>query len=134
MGRGASTASLEKSLIRALEEIIMPARTKRRAKFDFRGRPFVWWIDGDRYLRVLSLDKKFVIAVPFVWIENERLPVMIIGPEFPGVDRRERRPVVVVGPQPPIPTSMGAWVDCLLRWAFDPAHELLRVQEPIRFP
>ena len=110
----------------------MPARTKRRAKFDFSGRPFVWWIDGDRYLRVVSLDRKFVIAVPFVGVENDCWPVMIIGPEFPGVDPRERRPVVVAGPQP-LQGPMGAWVDQLLRWAFDPAHELLRLREPIRF-
>jgi hypothetical protein len=33
-----------------------------RAKFDFRGRPFVWWVDGDFWLRIASLDKRFVVA------------------------------------------------------------------------
>ena len=42
----------------------MPARTKGRVKFDFRGRRFVWWVDGDRWLRIASLDKKVVLAVP----------------------------------------------------------------------
>jgi len=111
----------------------MAARTKRRAKFDFRGRPFVWWIDGDKYLRIISLDKKFVIAVP-LGIESDYWPVVqVIGPEFPGIERRERRPIVVVGPPIETHVSMGAWVDQLLHWAFEPGHELVRVQEPIRF-
>jgi hypothetical protein len=29
----------------------MPVRTKGRAKFEFRGRQFVWWVDGDYWLR-----------------------------------------------------------------------------------
>jgi hypothetical protein len=99
----------------------MPARTKRRAKFDFRGRPFVWWIDGDRYLRISSLDKKFVIAVPME--TGSDLPFMeVIGHEFPGIDPSEPRPVRLVTPPPP-GKSIGAWVDQLLTWSFDSATE-----------
>lgn len=133
MGRCPSQERLAKNFDRALErEATIPARTKRRAKFDFCGRPFVWWVDGDRYLRIISSDKKFVIAVP-LGIKNDCWPVVqIIGHEFPGIDPREQRPVVVAGPPLQTCGSMGAWVDQTLRWAFNPAHELLRIAEPIR--
>ena len=100
----------------------MPARTKRRAKFIFGNRLFVWWVDADRYLRISSIDKKFVIAL-HLWDAPPRLDV--IGPEFPGIDRSEQRPVRLTVPWP-VGQSMGAQVDALLRWAFDPGHELVR--------
>jgi hypothetical protein len=109
----------------------MAARTKRRAQFDFRGRPFLWWVDGDRYLRVASSDKKFVIAVPLGTDGGPPL-VEVIGQEFPGLDRSERRPIWLVVPEQAT-TSMGGWVDRLLRWAFDPAHELICFEGPPRF-
>src|SRR4051794_37607582 len=58
-GSGARPAAERRSVIPH-----MAARTKGRAKFDFHGRPLLWWVDGDRYLRITSLDKKFVIAYP----------------------------------------------------------------------
>ena len=106
----------------------MPARTKGRAKFDFRGRPFVWWIDGDRYLRITSLDKRFIIAFPF-WRELNGPPILeVIGQEFPGIDAQEPRPIWLEVPEQSGP--MGAWVDALLRWSFDPAHNLVRFAGP----
>ena len=103
----------------------MPARTKRRAKFAFRGRAFVWWIDGDRLLRISSIDKRFVVAF-HLFTEDGAHPVLdVIGHEFPGVSPSERRPVRLVVSEPQ-GQSMGATVDALLRWAFDPGHELIR--------
>lgn len=106
----------------------MPARTKRRAKFMFGGRLFVWWVDGDRYLRISSIDKKFVVAY-HLWGATPVLDV--IGQEFPGVSPSEPRPVRLIVPEPDS-QSMGATVDALLRWAFDPGHELVRsIPEPV---
>jgi hypothetical protein len=109
----------------------MPARTKRRAKCIFRGRLFVWGVDGDRYLRISSADKKFVIAFPLGTADDPPV-VEVIGREFPGIDASEQRPVRLLAPQP-AGKSMGAWVDGLLRWAFDPTHELVRFDGPLHF-
>jgi hypothetical protein len=107
----------------------MPARTKGRAKFDFRGRAFVWWVDGDCYLRIASADKKFVIAFP---LGGSGPPaVAVIGQEFLGVEPAVPHPVwLQLYPPWPAGESMGAWVDELLRWSFDPAHSLTRLDAP----
>jgi hypothetical protein len=55
----------------------------------------------------------------------------VAGQEFLGVGPSERRAVRLVVPQPDA-GSMGATVDALLRWAFDPRHELVRsIAEPV---
>jgi hypothetical protein len=100
----------------------MAARTKRRAKFDFRGRRFLWWVDDDRFLRITSLDKKFVIAYPMVTEPGEPAVVEVIGSEFPGVEPSEQRPLWFIAPSLPT-ASMGAWVDRLLTWSFDANQE-----------
>ena len=110
----------------------MPIRTRGRAKFDFRGRAFVWWIDNDKYLRIASLDKKFVIALLLGADIDAPGVVEVTGQEFPGLDQSERRPVRLVVPWPE-GKSMGAWVDELLRWSFDPGHALIRFNGPVRF-
>src|SRR5687768_3187667 len=99
----------------------MAARTKGRAKFNFHGRPFLWWVDGDRFLRITSLDKKFVIAYPMGTEPGDPAVVQGIGSEFPGVSS-ERRPLWFVAPSLPT-TSMGAWVDRLLTWSFDTSQK-----------
>ena len=106
----------------------MPARTKRRANFTFRGRPFVWWIDADRYLRVSSLDKRFVVALHLLRCTDAPNVLDVIGPEFPGVAPADRRPVRLAVPSP-YGQSMGATVDALLRRSFDPGHEIIRASE-----
>jgi hypothetical protein len=110
----------------------MPARTRGRAKFDFRGRPFVWWVDSDRWLRIASLDKRFVIAWPLGRRLDEPSTILVVGQEFPGIDAAEARPVRLLVPERVGP-SMGAWVDHLLRWSFDPAHERVRYAGPVLF-
>jgi hypothetical protein len=109
----------------------MPARTKGRARFDFRGRQFVWWIDGDYWLRITSLDKRFVVAFPLGRV-SEQLPTLVVhGHEFPGLTPADSRPVYLVVPEPS--GSMGAWVDQILTWSFDESHELIRAEGPPRF-
>src|SRR3954463_15576862 len=100
----------------------MAARTKGRAKFDFHGRPFLWWVDGDRYLRITSLDKRFVIAYPIGTESHAPAVVEVIGSEFPGVEGSKGRPLWFIAPALPT-TSMGAWVDRLLTWSFDTSQK-----------
>lgn len=110
----------------------MPARTKGRAKFDFRGRPFIWWIEGDWWLRIASLDKRFVVAYPLGHSIYSPTTLVVHGPEFPGL-RNDQRPVFLVIPEP-AGKSMGAWVDQILRWSFDASHELIFTDGPSPFP
>ena len=109
----------------------MPARTKGRAKFDFRGRPFVWWVDNDKFLRIASIDKKFVIAY-LIGTDSDEPVVEVIGPEFAGIERAEPRPLWFVAPALPT-TSVGGWVDRLLRWSFDTDQKRKRVSARPRF-
>jgi hypothetical protein len=110
----------------------MPARTKGRAKFDFRGRPFVWWVDGDYWLRIASLDKRFVVAFALGRAIDQPPILTVHGQEFPGLEPSEPRPIYLITLEPS-GGSMGAWVDQLLTWSFDQAHELKRVEGPPRF-
>jgi hypothetical protein len=95
----------------------MPARTKRRAKFDFNGRPFLWWIDGDGWLRICSADKKFVVALDLVQSANAPARLQVIGPEFPGAAGDISRPLLTQldGVFQP---SMGATVHAVLAKVF----------------
>jgi hypothetical protein len=110
-------------------ETNMPARTKGRAKFDFRGRPFVWWVDGDRWLRIASLDKKYVVAFPLGRAAGEPPILTVSGPEFPGLEISSSRPKYLIVPEPS-GDSMGAWVDWLLQWSFDASHDLIETDGP----
>ena len=68
----------------------MPARTRGRAKFDFKGRPFVWWIDGDYWLRIASADKCFVVAFA-LGRASDQVPILAVhGPEFLGLPSAPR--------------------------------------------
>jgi hypothetical protein len=113
-------------------EIDMPARTKGRAKFNFRGRQFVWWIDGDRWLRIASLDKKFVVAFALGRAADQPPILTVSGQEFPGLEGSRSRPRYVIVPEPS-GNSMGAWVDQLLRWSFDATRQVIEAGEPPRF-
>jgi hypothetical protein len=97
----------------------MPARTKGRAKFDFRGRPFVWWIEDETWLRIASLDKKFVVAWLMWSYDGETELLHVIGEEFPG--QPPHRPIELKLPRDVITaSSMGARVDAILAWTFGP--------------
>jgi hypothetical protein len=110
----------------------MPARTRRRAKFDFNGRPFVWWIDGDYWLRIASADKRFVVAFALGRAPGQ-LPILVVhGPEFLGLPSGGPRPAYLVVPEPR-GGSMGAWVEELLTWSFSPRHQVVLSEVPPRF-
>jgi len=111
----------------------MPARRKGRAKFDFRGRSFVWWVDGDCWLRIASLDKSFVVAYALGRASDQPPILTVNGHEFPGLEPTDLRPTYLKTVEP-TGTSMGAWVEQLLAWSFDERHELIRADGPPRFP
>lgn len=110
----------------------MPARTKGRARFDFQSRPFVWWIDGDRWLRIASDDKQFVVAYPLGRAPDQPAVLVVHGHEFPGLEQSARRPINLRVFEPS-GDSIGAWVQALLQWCFDPTHELIEIADPPRF-
>jgi hypothetical protein len=56
------------------------------------GCPLIF-ADGDRYLRITSLDKKFIIAYPMGTEPETPAVVEVIGSEFPGVESAEGRPL-----------------------------------------
>lgn len=109
----------------------MATRTKRRAKFDFQGRPFVWWVDGDRWLRIASQDKHFVVAYPLGRAPDEPAVLVVHGKEFPRLQSASR-PRYMVIPEPRA-DSMGACVEQLLRWCFESSEELVESQSPPQF-
>ena len=109
----------------------MPARTRGRAKFDFKGRPFVWWIDGDYWLRIAAADKCFVVAFA-LGRASDQVPILAVhGPEFLGLPSAPRPAYLVVSE--PCGQSMGAWVEELLSWSFSPRHHLVLSEVPPRF-
>jgi hypothetical protein len=101
-------------------------RTKGRRRFDYNGRPFVWFIARDVELRIASVDKRFVVM--YELIGNHPL-MSISGQEFIGIPLAARRPVWIVAP--PFVQSLGsAKVREILDWCFDPGHELLLYDDP----
>src|SRR5262249_58146236 len=110
----------------------MPARTKGRAKFDFRGRPFVWWVDGDFWLRIASLDKRFVVAYALGRASDQPPILTVHGHEFPGLEPSEPRPIYLRTLEP-AGASMGAWVEQMLALAFYPQPEFARAGEAPSF-
>ena len=102
----------------------MPGRTRKRAKFDFCGRPFIWWIDRDYWLRIASADKRFVVAFALGRDPSQPPTLAVHGHEFPGLPSGVPRPAYVIVPDPR-GESMGAWVDELLRWSFNPTRQLV---------
>ncbi len=95
----------------------MAIRTKRRAKFEFRGRQFVWWIDNDTFLRVASADKQFIVAYLLFDPDSVGPLLAVHGAEFPSDLRSESCPVWLVPPKFSA-DSMGGHVADLLDWCF----------------
>ena len=65
----------------------MGIRKKGRAKFDYHGRLFVWWIDNEIYLRIASDNKRFVVGHLLV---GESSLLAVHGPDFPGLEHNQR--------------------------------------------
>ena len=95
----------------------MSIRTKGRAKFDYCGRQFVWWVDNETHLRIASADKQFVVSYLLYDPESVGPLLAVHGPEFPGVSSTGSRPVWFVPPKFSA-TSMGGHVVEILDWCF----------------
>ncbi len=95
----------------------MAVLTTRRAKFEYHGRHFVWWVDSDTWLRIASADKQFVVA--YLLFDPDSVgPLLVVhGTKFPGIPRAEPRPVWLVPPKF-IADSMGGHVADVLDWCF----------------
>ncbi|WP_186775679.1 hypothetical protein [Rubripirellula tenax] len=93
----------------------MGIRKKGRAKFDFKGRPFVWWIEGDVHLRIASDDKQFIVG--YLLIGDSSL-LVVHGLEFPGIQNSERPLRLWVPPLSPTPV-IGHHVNHILSMCFD---------------
>ncbi|TWT81674.1 hypothetical protein CA13_31270 [Planctomycetes bacterium CA13] len=93
----------------------MGIRKKGRAQFDFNGRPFVWWIEGDVHLRIASDDKRFIVG--YLLIGDSSL-LVVHGPEFPGIQNPERPLRIWVPPLSPTPV-IGQHVNHILTMCFD---------------
>jgi hypothetical protein len=74
---------------------------------------FVWYIEGDRYLRIASEDKRYCVSLE--WEAPVKLRVS--GQEFPGLTDTSR-PVALVMPRFEW-KSIGGLVDAILTWSFD---------------
>src|SRR5687767_3965103 len=101
----------------------MAIRTKGRAKFDFGGRAFVWYIEGGKYVRIASADKRF--SVSYSWAFPTA--VKVSGPEFAGLPVGRGRPAYLV---PPMcgPMPVGRLVNEILVWSFDEKRPLVRAE------
>jgi hypothetical protein len=101
----------------------MAIRKKGRARFDFNGRPFVWWIDDFEFLSIASEDTHFSVKIPVMRDPGEPDALAVIGPEFPGDPDRTTRPRWYVIPSP-WTDRMGKTVENVLNWCFDQSREL----------
>ncbi len=72
----------------------MAIRTHRRRKIHIDGRDFVWHANDEWTMHVASVDKRFVASIPIVFppfplwdeVAVDHLPILVSGPEFPGLD------------------------------------------------
>ena len=78
------------------------------------------------------MDKQFIVAFS-VGRSAEHPPILaIIGHEFVGLEASGTRPQYLIVSEP-TGNSMGAWVEHLLIWSFDPLHELNYADGPTSF-
>ena len=111
------------------KEVVVSVRTKGRAKFYFRGRAFVWLVQDDKWLRVASADKRFVVAYSMIVERGEKPCLVVNGEEFLGLENH-RRPIHLL-PELPNSNSVGSLVNNLLEWCFDPNHPLIIVDRAV---
>jgi hypothetical protein len=95
-------------------------RTKGRNRFDYNGRPFVWYVESETQLRIASVDKHFVVMLELV---GHKPLMSVAGQEFLGIPASVKRPTWLVAPRFN-QTVGGALVREILDWCFDPEHEI----------
>jgi hypothetical protein len=96
-------------------------RTKGRNRFNYNGRPFVWYVADETQLRIASMDKRFVVMFELIG----KQPLMSISRhEFPGIPPSHPLPIWIVSPHFS-QTVGGALVREILDWCFNPDHEII---------
>lgn len=105
----------------------MAIRTKGRRRFDFNGRPFVWFVKDDVYLRIASGDKRFSVIFELVG-KQPLLGVSSHG--FPGIPDAIARPAWIIPPKFATQGSTPALVREVLEWCHDPDHEVVPYRGP----
>lgn len=115
----------------------MGGRKKKRAKFIYNGRNFLWYWKNDIRLRIYSEDKKFVVEylhpIPFGSDSLDDL-LIINGQEFPKVDIK-KRPIATKLPTEitsKLGKSIGKFVRSILEWSYDQTDKLK--EKDIRYP
>ncbi|MEM9346629.1 MAG: hypothetical protein AAGB26_08425 [Planctomycetota bacterium] len=98
-------------------------------RFEYRGKYFHWYNDGDRYIRIASEDKKFVVAYLLGDLYGMQSHLEVTGQDFPGIAATEERPVRICVPkfvEDEFKTSFGAFVNALIRWCLQETHQIKR--------
>ena len=75
----------------------MAIATKGKRKISVLGREFVWHANNEWKLHIASVDKCFVVSLPIVFppfaphnsIPDECVPLLVSGPEFPGLENEK---------------------------------------------
>jgi hypothetical protein len=104
----------------------MGVRKKGRARFEYLGEYFHWYLDDWR-VHVCSEDKTFVIAyfMGDPWGDGPHLEVH--GNRFPGLEDNSNRPVRLCVPKFVTSAgtkSLGAFVNALIRWSLRTSHRI----------
>jgi hypothetical protein len=103
-------------------------RTKGRNRFDYNGRQFIWYVADETQLRIASTDKRFVVM--FELIGNQPL-MSVSGYEFLGIPPSLQLPIWIVLPR--FSNSVGgALVREILDWCFNPDHEIVLYDGPLK--
>ena len=95
----------------------MATRKKGRNRFRFASREFSWWIDNDTFLRISSVDKRFIVA--YLLFDPDSVgPLLVVhGPEFPEIQADTERPIWLIPPEFTA-NNMGRNIADLLNWCF----------------
>ena len=115
----------------------MAINKKRRRPFVFRDRKFLWDANDEWTLRIASVDKKFSISLPAIFPPwppysdwpQDRIPIYVAGPEFPGLDGKKDVWIVCRRFGVEQITTTPGFVASLLEWCFDPTKQVELLEE-----
>ena len=99
----------------------MGARRRGRSSVVVDGREFLWNVDDQRGLRIVSADKRVAVTFEDEWPEQGRPNVRVVtGPEFAALPAGPR-PARVVLPRSEHCYSLKGWVRRVAEWAMSTA-------------
>ena len=97
----------------------------------------MWDANDEWRLRIASIDKKFSISLPVIWLpfdatpSDKSIPVYVSGPEFPGLDGRKDVWLRCRSIEREEVETTPGFVGRILEWALDPdkSIEILEASE-----